>query len=68
MERAHVRIRRLPPLRRGFERARLEQQLIATAYELAVPIHRQGLSSRQGSPVTDTCPDPPPIPQGGLSA
>ena len=49
MERAHVRTRQLPPLQRGFERSRLEQQLVARAYELAVPIRRQSLSAPQRS-------------------
>jgi hypothetical protein len=41
---AHSRTR--PPwhLQRGYEGSRLEAQLIATAYELALPIRRQPLS------------------------
>jgi len=41
---AHSRTR--PPwrLQRGYEGSRLEAQLIATAYELALPICRQPLS------------------------
>ena len=68
MERAHVRTRQLPPLQRGFERSRLEDQLIATAYELAVPIHRQVLSSSQRSPSDAVGPDQPSAPAGELSA
>jgi hypothetical protein len=68
MERAHVRTRQLPPLQRGFECSRLEGQLIAAAYELAVPIHRQPLPTPQHSPVADTCPDPSPLTTGGFSA
>jgi len=36
-----------PPLSiaRGFERSRLEEQLVAAAYELAVPVVRRSLSS-----------------------
>jgi hypothetical protein len=30
-----------PTIARGFERSRLEEQLVAAAYELAVPIVRQ---------------------------
>ena len=68
MERAHVRTRQLPPLQRGFERSRLEQQLVATAYELAVPIRRQLLSAPQRSPGDESQQDPPPASTGGLSA
>ena len=45
MEHAHVRTRQLPPLQRGCERSRLEEQLVATTYELAAPIYRQTLST-----------------------
>jgi len=68
MERAHVRTRQLPSLQRGFERSRLEAQLVATAYELAVPIRRQSLSTPQRSEGGDARPDQPPATQGGLSA
>ena len=46
---AHSRTR--PPwhLQRSYEGSRLEAQLIATAYELALPIRRQPLSRRHGS-------------------
>jgi hypothetical protein len=33
-----------PTIARSFERSRLEEQLVATAYELAVPILRRSLS------------------------
>ena len=68
MERAHVRTRQLPPLQHGFERSRLEEQLVATAYELAVPICRQSPSTRQRLQRDDTRADPPPATEGGLSA
>ena len=46
---AHSRTR--PPwhLQRGYEGSRLEAQLVATAYELALPIRRQPLSRPQCS-------------------
>jgi hypothetical protein len=49
MPTTHARIR--PPwrLQRGYEGSRLEAQLIATAYELALPIRRQPLSRPQRS-------------------
>ncbi len=68
MERARVRTRQLPPLQRSFERSRLEEQLIATAYELAVPLHRQVLSTPQRSPSNAAGSDQPPAPSGELSA
>lgn len=34
-----------PTIARGFERSRLEEQLVATAYELAVPLVRRSVSS-----------------------
>ena len=68
MERAQVRTRQLPPLRRGFERSRLEEQLIATTYELAVPIRRQALPTCQRSQPDDARQDQPPTTQGGLSS
>jgi hypothetical protein len=68
MERAHVRTRQLPPVQRGFERSRLETQLIATAYELAVPIRRQALPAPQRCLADEARQDPPATTQGGLSA
>ena len=43
----HHRRRAGPPLgiTRGFERSRLEDQLVADAYELTVPLVRRPLSS-----------------------
>jgi len=66
MERAHVRTRQLPPLRRSFERSRLEEQLIATAYELVVPVRR--LSAPQRSRADKGRQEQPPLTQGELSA
>jgi len=40
----HSRTRSPWHLQRGYEGSRLEAQLIATAYELALPIRRQPLS------------------------
>ena len=68
MEGAHIRTRQLPPLQRGFERSRLENQLIATAYELAVPIRRQTLPTPQRCQTDDAREDSTVTAQGGLSA
>jgi len=68
MERARVRTRQLPPLQRGFERSRLEEQLIATAYELAVPIRRQSLPAPQRPQGSAARQDQLPARTGGFSA
>ncbi len=68
MERAQVRTRQLPPLQRGFERSRLEEELVATAYELAVPICRQSLSTPQRSREDEARQDASSATKGGLSA
>jgi hypothetical protein len=67
MARAHVRTRRPQPLRRAFERSRLEEQLAATAYELACPRCRQPLSTPQHRRQEDARQQPPAT-KGGLSA
>jgi len=46
---AHSRTRPPWQLQRGYEGTRLEAQLIASAYELALPIRRQPLSRPQCS-------------------
>jgi hypothetical protein len=68
MERAHVRTRQPLYLQRGYERSRLEAQLVATAYELAVPIRRQPLSTPPRSRPDDGPKDQPSATSGGLSA
>ncbi len=68
MERAHVRTRQLLNLQRGFERSRLEDQLVAAAYELALPIRRQALPTTQHVPQDEVAKDPELTTQGGLSA
>ena len=68
MERAHVRIKQFPPLQRGFEHSRLEEQLVATAYERAVPVGRQALSTPACSEGGEVRQDRPPAIKGGLSA
>jgi hypothetical protein len=68
MERARVRTRQLPPLQRGFERSRLEAQLIASAYELALPPRRQPLTSKQDRQKDEVPPHLPSASKGGLSA
>ena len=49
MPTTHARTRPPGHLQRGYEGSRLEAQLIATAYELALPICRQPLSRPQHS-------------------
>ena len=66
MERAHVRTRQLPPLRRSFEHSRLEGQLIATAYELVVPVRRLSASQRSRGDAVGQ--EQPTLSQGELSA
>jgi hypothetical protein len=68
MERAHVRTRQLLNLQRGFERSRLEDQLVAAAYELALPIRRQPLPTTQQIPADEVAKDQELTTQGGLSA
>jgi len=61
MERARVRTRQLPPLQRGFERSRLED-------ELAVPIRRQSLPAPQRPQGSAARQDQLPARTGGFSA
>jgi hypothetical protein len=68
MERAHMRTRQLVNLQRGFERSRLEDQLVAAAYEWALPIRRQALPTMQSAQEEEVPTDQPSIPHGGLSA
>ena len=68
MERARVRTRQLLNLQRGFERSRLEDQLVAAAYELALPIRRQALPATQRVQEDEAPKDQPPTAHGGLSA
>ncbi len=68
MERAHVRTRRLLNLQRGFERSRLEDQLVAAAYEVALPLRRQALPTTQHGPEDEVAKDQELAIQGGLSA
>ncbi len=46
----HVRRPRPRALARLFERSRLEPQLVAAAYELAVPVIRRALPPTPGGP------------------
>lgn len=47
MERAQVRTQTRLNFQRGFERSRLEGQLVAAAFELAVPFRVQSLPNRR---------------------
>ena len=67
MGRAHVRTRQLTNLRRDFERSRLEDLLVAAAYELALPIGRRSLPATPRTPEEEVN-DQPPTATGGLSA
>jgi hypothetical protein len=68
MERAHVRTRQLLNLQRGFERSRLEGQLIAAAYESALPIRRQAIPTTQRVQEDEVPMDQLSTMQGELSA
>jgi hypothetical protein len=68
MERAHVRTRQPLNLQRGFERSRLEDQLVATAYEWALPVRRQALPTTSRLPTAKIAKDQPSTAIGGLSA
>ncbi len=68
MERPHVRTRQLPPLQRSCERSRLEEQLVATAYELAVPLYRQTLSTSRHCRGDKASQEQSGARKGGLSA
>ena len=68
MERAHLRTRQLLNLQRGFERSRLEDQLVAAAYELALPIQRYALPTTQRRRQDEIPKDLPSTANGGLSA
>ena len=68
MERARVRTRQLLNLQRGFERSRLEDQLVAAAYESALPIRRQALPTTQRAQEDEVPKKQPLTPHGGLSA
>jgi hypothetical protein len=68
MQRTRLRPRQLPPLQRSFERSRLEEQLVGTAYELVVPIPRPSLSPRPCPSDDATRPQQSPVTNGGLSA
>ena len=65
-----ARPRTRPPLhlQRGCERSRLEAQLVAAAYELAVPIRRRPLSRPQRPRAKDPVSQPSPVPRQGVSA
>ncbi len=68
MERAHARTTQALQVQRGFERSRLEEQLVVTAYELVVPVPRYALSTRLRSEDGASRQDRPPASKGGLSA
>ena len=68
MERAHIRTRQLLNLQRGFERSRREDQLVAAAYEWALPIQRQALPTTRRAQEDEVPKDQPSTTHGGLSA
>jgi len=68
MDRAHVRTKQFLNLRRGFECSRLEDQLIAAAYEWALPIRRQSLPTASRTRQVEVSKDQPSTATGGLSA
>lgn len=68
MPTAHPRTRPPLHLQRVGERSRLEAHLIATAYELAVPVCRRPLSDPSRLRVQNTFPQPSPAATQGVSA
>lgn len=67
MDRARARSKQPPHLRRDFEQSRLEDQLIAAAYELVAPITRRALPASRRCKADDV-PQQPPSTAGGFSA
>jgi len=65
-----TRPRTRPPfhLQRGCERSRLEAQLVAAAYELALPVSRQVVSGRQHLRTEKTFPQLSPARRQGVCA
>jgi hypothetical protein len=68
MERARLRTRPLLSLQRAFERSRLEEQLVTTAYELAVPLRRQPVPAPRSLHQEQGPECPSLVTSGGLSA
>jgi hypothetical protein len=68
MDRAHARTKRTVPLQRSFERSRLEEDLVATAYELAVPVLRRSRSSPRRRTPNPSPHSQPQSSAGGFSA
>jgi hypothetical protein len=68
MERARARTKRTVRLQRDFERSRLEDDLVATAYEVAVPVQRRPLSSTRRRATNPSLPSQQPPLTGGSSA
>ncbi len=68
MERARARTKRAVQVQRSFERSRLEDDLVAAAYELAVPVPRRSRSFAQQRARNASLPPPPPASTGGFPA
>jgi hypothetical protein len=64
MERVRARTKRPLCLQRHFERSRLEGQLIAGAYELAIPLRCQALPSPSRPGTDGVSNNPSPISKG----
>ena len=67
-DRAPARSKHPLRLQRGWERSRLEADLLAAAYELLVPLPRQPVPAAKQRIVTDANPDSPSRPSKGASA
>lgn len=67
-DRAPARSKHPLRLQRGWERSRLEADLLAAAYELLVPQQRQPIPADKQPIVTDVDPIPPSRPSKGASA
>ena len=68
MERARARTKRPLHVQRGCERSRLEDDLVATAYELAVPSLRGSRSAPRCRAPNTSSHLPSPSSAGGFSA
>lgn len=68
MKRARAQTNRSVHLQRDFERSRLEADLVATAYELAVPVQRRpSTTAQQRAADSSRSPQSSPL-TGGFSA
>ena len=68
MKRVRARTKRTVQVQRSFEQSRLQDELVAAAYELAVPVRRASRSSAQRRATDSSLPPQPSSTSGGVSA